>query len=80
MSLYTRFLELSVKNYEPYFFANYLIQLANKFHILYEKEKFLDKFHSEIAPGGFGLIIVKDLTKSHKYSYKDGHSIIELVL
>ena len=43
MSLYTRFLELSVKNYEPYFFANYLIQLANKFHILYEKEKFLDK-------------------------------------
>lgn len=44
------------------------------------KEKFLDKFHSEIAPGGFGLLIVKDLTKSHKYSYKDGHSIIELVL
>ena len=44
------------------------------------KEKFLDKFHSEISPGGFGLIIVKDLTKSHKYLYKDGHSIIELVL
>lgn len=44
------------------------------------KEKFLDKFHSEIAPGGFGLVIVKDLTKSHKYLYKDGHSIIELVL
>ena len=44
------------------------------------KEKFLEKFHSEIAPGGFGLIIVKDLTKSHKYIYKDGHSIIELVL
>ena len=44
------------------------------------KEKFLDKFRSEIAPGGFGLTIVKNLTKSHKYSYKDGHSIIELVL
>lgn len=44
------------------------------------KEKFLDEFHSEIAPGGFGLIIVKDLTKSHKYLYKDGHSIIELIL
>ena len=44
------------------------------------KEKFLDKFHSEIAPGGFGLIIVKDLAKSHKYLYKDGHSIIELIL
>jgi len=44
------------------------------------KEKFLDEFHSEIAPGGFGLIIVKDLAKSHKYLYKDGHSIIELIL
>ena len=44
------------------------------------KEKFLEEFHSEIAPGGFGLLIVKDLTKSHKYSYKDGHSIIELIL
>ena len=29
---YTRFLELAVKNYEPYFFTNYLIQLANEFH------------------------------------------------
>ena len=29
------------KNYEPFFFANYLIQLATEFHILYEKEKFI---------------------------------------
>ncbi len=42
MSFYTRFLELAVKNYEPYFFANYLIQLATEFHILYEKEKFIE--------------------------------------
>ena len=41
MSFYTRFLELAVKNYEPYFFANYLIQLATAFHNLYEKEKFI---------------------------------------
>ena len=42
MSFYTRFLELAVKNYEPYFFANYLIQLATEFHALWEKEKFID--------------------------------------
>ena len=41
MSFYTRFLELAVKNYEPFFFANYLIQLATEFHTLYEKEKFI---------------------------------------
>ena len=29
---YTRFLELAVKNYEPYFFANYLTQLATSLH------------------------------------------------
>ncbi|MBR1428752.1 MAG: arginine--tRNA ligase [Rickettsiales bacterium] len=49
MSFYTRFLELAVKNYEPFFFANYLIQLATEFHTLYEKEKFIgeDKAISE---------------------------------
>ena len=41
MSFYTRFLELAVKNYEPFFFSNYLIQLATEFHTLYEKEKFI---------------------------------------
>ena len=44
------------------------------------KEKYLEKFHSEIKEGGFGLSIVKDLTKSYKYEYKDGHSIIEVVV
>jgi arginyl-tRNA synthetase len=40
---YTRFLELSVQNYEPYFFVNYLTQLATEFHKLWEKEKFIDE-------------------------------------
>ena len=43
MALYTRFLELAVKHYEPFFFANYLIQLATEFHVLYEKEKFIEE-------------------------------------
>ena len=43
MALYTRFLELAVKYYEPFFFANYLIQLATEFHVLYEKEKFIEE-------------------------------------
>ena len=34
-SFYTRFIELAVKNYEPYFFANYIIQLATEFHSLW---------------------------------------------
>ena len=42
MLFYTRFLELATKNYEPYFFVNYLIKLATEFHILYEKEKFIE--------------------------------------
>lgn len=43
MMFYTRFLELSVQNYEPYFFVNYLTQLATEFHKLWEKEKFIDE-------------------------------------
>ena len=34
-SFYTRFIELAVKNYEPYFFANYIIQLATEFHSIW---------------------------------------------
>ena len=41
MLFYTRFMELAVKNYEPYFFVNYLIQLATEFHTLWEKEKII---------------------------------------
>lgn len=44
------------------------------------KEKFLDKFHHEIEPGGFGLTIVKDLSKSYSYEYKKGHPTITVVV
>ena len=44
------------------------------------QEKFLDKFHHEIEPGGFGLKIVKDLSKSYSYEYKKGHPTITLVV
>ena len=58
MSFYTRFLELAVKNYEPYFFANYLIQLANEFHSLYEKEKFIEEDSEKTS---YRLSIVKSI-------------------
>ena len=44
------------------------------------KEKFLDKFHHEIEPGGFGLTIVKDLSKSYSYEYKKDHPTITVVV
>ena len=44
------------------------------------KEKFLDKYHHEIEPGGFGLTIVKDLSKSYSYEYKKGHPTIKVVV
>ena len=58
MSFYTRFLELAVKNYEPYFFANYLIQLATEFHSLYEKEKFIESDQKNTL---YKLSIVKSI-------------------
>lgn len=44
------------------------------------KEKFLNEYHHEIEPGGFGLTIVKDLSKSYEYLFKDGHPTITLVI
>ena len=44
------------------------------------KEKYLQEYHSEIQEGGFGLSIIKDLAKSYSYEYKDGHSIIHIVI
>ena len=58
MLFYTRFLELAVKNYEPYFFVNYLIQLATEFHSLYEKEKFIDDNKENSL---FRIVVVKSL-------------------
>ena len=64
MVFYTRFLELAVKNYEPYFFANYLIQLATAFHSLYEKEKFIDN-DEKITLYKLSIILaVKNLIKN----------------
>lgn len=34
------------------------------------KEKYYDEYHPELKEGGFGLSIIKDLAKSHKYEYK----------
>lgn len=44
------------------------------------KEKYLEEFHPEIKEGGFGLSIVKDLSKEYSYKYKDGHSIVNLLI
>ena len=44
------------------------------------QEKFIDQFNHEIEPGGFGLTIVKDLSKSYSYEYKKGHPTITVVV
>lgn len=44
------------------------------------KEKYLEEFHPGIEEGGFGLSIIKDLAESYKYTYKNKHSIIDIVL
>ncbi len=44
------------------------------------KEKFIDQFDHEIEPGGFGLTIVKDLSKSYSYEYRKGHPTITVVV
>ena len=44
------------------------------------KEKYLEKFHSEIEEGGFGLSIIKDLSKSYSYKYINDHSIFEIIV
>ena len=68
MLFYTRFVELSVKNYEPYFFANYLIQLATEFHILYEKERFVDEDNKETS--SYKLAVVKSVQELIKSGLK----------
>lgn len=42
--------------------------------------KYLEKFHTEIEEGGFGLSIIKDLASSYSYKYIDNHSIITIVI
>ena len=44
------------------------------------KKKYLNDFSHELEEGGFGVTLVENLSKSTKYSYKNGHShlIIEI--
>ena len=44
------------------------------------QEKYLEEFSLDLPEGGFGVSIVKDLSKSQKYEYKDGRSVIEITL
>ena len=44
------------------------------------QEKYLEEFSLDLPEGGFGVSIVKDLSKSQKYEYKNGRSIIEITL
>ena len=42
------------------------------------KEKYLEHDDEEIAPGGFGVKLVKTLSKKYEYHYQDNHSYITL--
>ena len=77
MSFYTRFFELAVKNYEPYFFANYLIQLATNFHNLYEKEKFINENNKLLS--SYKLAIITSIQNLFKNGLFDvfGIDVIE---
>ena len=44
------------------------------------KRKYLETFDKEIEEGGFGTSLIKDLTKEHSYKYKDGRSIITVIV
>ena len=43
------------------------------------KDKTYKKEDEELTPGGFGLKIIKNISKSQKYHYKDGRSYITLI-
>ncbi len=42
------------------------------------EEKYLEHDDENIAPGGFGVKLVKTLSKKHEYRYQDNHSYITL--
>ncbi len=65
MMFYTRFLEISVKKYEPYFFTNYLTQLATEFHKLWEKEKIISTKENE-------TFLKLSIVMAMKFLIKDG--------
>ena len=43
-----------------------------------KKEKYLHEFSHDIEEGGFGVTLVMSMSKSTKYKYKDGHSVITI--
>lgn len=43
---------------------------------LNHKDKYLEDFSHDVEEGGFGVLLVKDLSKETSYSYKNGHSIV----
>ena len=45
-----------------------------------KKEKYLNDFSHDIEEGGFGVTLVETLSKSAKYSYKNGHSHLKIEL
>ena len=44
------------------------------------EEKYLDDYSDDIEEGGFGISIVKDLSKSTSYEYKNGKSVVIIEL
>lgn len=44
------------------------------------EEKYFDDYSDDIKEGGFGISIVKDLSKSTSYEYKNGKSVINVEL
>ena len=52
---------------------------GKKFNPLQNKDKYLEEFQEDLAVGGFGITLVKSLSTSQKYQYKDGCNIFTIV-
>ena len=44
------------------------------------KDKYLEEFSPDIKEGGFGLSIIKDLSSSYDYEYKNNRSVVTVVV
>lgn len=44
------------------------------------QEKYEEEFKLDMAPGGFGLSLIKNFAKSWDYKYQDHHSIVTVVI
>ena len=49
-----------------------------EFNPLSKEEKYLEEYHDDIAIGGFGISLVKTLSKSVDYKYSKGHNILTI--